>query len=233
MPTPNLTITHIAASQNQKEVTANAAFDALDRALCDQLSLDFAAGNVTLTSGQFRSAMVFRTANLTVARDLIVPAVKRLFVVNNSDAFDTLTVRCGTTSADVAAGSLALLQTDGTADGLFGVAGATAAAPQTYLLAGSFPGKPGASQRIFHHLAVTGFTVPSGLTGSFAKAKGTATAQADFDLVVEGVPKGTIRWPAAGTAATFVSASGATVSAGDEIEIIAPAGADATLADLV
>jgi len=30
MSSPFLAITHIAASQNQKEVTANAAFDALD-----------------------------------------------------------------------------------------------------------------------------------------------------------------------------------------------------------
>ena len=30
MPTPNLAIPHIAASQNQKEVTATDAFDRLD-----------------------------------------------------------------------------------------------------------------------------------------------------------------------------------------------------------
>jgi hypothetical protein len=29
--TPNLALAHIAAGQNQKEVTANAAFDALDK----------------------------------------------------------------------------------------------------------------------------------------------------------------------------------------------------------
>ena len=34
MSTPNLAIAHIAASQNQKEVTANDAFDALDQAIC-------------------------------------------------------------------------------------------------------------------------------------------------------------------------------------------------------
>jgi hypothetical protein len=34
MSTPNLAIPHIAASQNQKEVTANDAFDRLDEALC-------------------------------------------------------------------------------------------------------------------------------------------------------------------------------------------------------
>jgi hypothetical protein len=37
--TPNLLIDHIAANQAQKEVTANAAFDALDKALCQQTSI--------------------------------------------------------------------------------------------------------------------------------------------------------------------------------------------------
>ena len=35
--TPNLLIDHIAASQAQKEVTANSAFDALDKALAAPL----------------------------------------------------------------------------------------------------------------------------------------------------------------------------------------------------
>ena len=35
MSTPNLAIAHIQASQDQKEVTANAAFDALDLAMTE------------------------------------------------------------------------------------------------------------------------------------------------------------------------------------------------------
>jgi hypothetical protein len=60
MPTPNLNITHIAAAQNQKEVTANAAFDALDKALTGVLPADFAAGDVTLTDTQFREHIAFQ-----------------------------------------------------------------------------------------------------------------------------------------------------------------------------
>jgi hypothetical protein len=37
MASPNLAITHVAAAQNQKEVTVNDAIDALDRALTDAL----------------------------------------------------------------------------------------------------------------------------------------------------------------------------------------------------
>ena len=37
MSTPNLAIPHIAAAQNQKEVTANDAFDRLDEAITGRL----------------------------------------------------------------------------------------------------------------------------------------------------------------------------------------------------
>jgi hypothetical protein len=60
MTSPNLAITHVAAAQNQKEVTVNDAINALDRALTDALSIDFAGGPVTLTAAQFRQAISFK-----------------------------------------------------------------------------------------------------------------------------------------------------------------------------
>jgi hypothetical protein len=44
MSTPNLAIPHILQSQAQKEVTANAAFDALDQAIAGLLEVDVSAG---------------------------------------------------------------------------------------------------------------------------------------------------------------------------------------------
>ena len=80
------------------------------------------SGNVTLSDAQFRSSIAFRAANLSVARDLTVPAMKRLFVVSNTDGTNTLTVRRGATSIAIASGKLALLLTDDTTDGLFAAA---------------------------------------------------------------------------------------------------------------
>jgi hypothetical protein len=102
-----------------------------------------------------------------------------------------------------------------------------------YQLAGSLPGAPTSSQRVFHHLAVAAFTLPQNLTGSAGKAKTAATAQTDFDIQVNTVSKGTMRFAASGTAASFIFASDVSVAAADEIEIIAPASADATLANIV
>jgi hypothetical protein len=233
MATPNLNITHIAAAQTQKEVTANAAFDGLDKALCDQLAVDFTSGNVTLTDAQFRSAIAFRATNLSVDRTLTVPAIKRLFYVNNVDGLAALTVGRGTTTVDVPIGEGRLFYTDGTSNGLFSAGGGGGdTGPTAYLLAGSQPGKPTAAQRVFHHLAGAGFILPQNLTGSAAKAKAAATAEADFDIKLNGTSKGTIRFAASGTTASFIFSTTTTIADGDEIEIIAPGSQDATLADL-
>jgi hypothetical protein len=233
MSSPTLAITHVAAAQNQKEVTINDAIDALDRALGDLLSVDFTAGNVTLTDAQFRSAAAFQAANLSTARDLTVPQIRRLFAVDNAAGSGTLTIKRGTGAVEVIAGAAVLAYTDGTANGLIALTGTTAAVQaKSYLLSGAVAAKPAGGARVFHHLAGLAFTLPAGLTGSAAIAKTAATAQTDFDLQIGGASVGTIRWAAAGTVASFISASGASVAAGDEIEILAPATPDASLADL-
>jgi hypothetical protein len=233
MASPNLAITHVAAAQNQKEVTINDAIDALDRALGDLLVVDFTAGNVTLTDAEFRSAAAFQAANLSTARDLTVPQIRRMFAVDNAAGSGTLTIKRGTGAVEVIAGAAVLAYTDGTANGLVALTGTTAAAQEkTYLLSGAVAGKPQANVRIFHHVVGIAFTLPSGLTGSAAKAKVAATAQADFDILIAGVSAGTMRWAASATAATFVFASATDVTAGQEIEIIAPGTQDDTLADL-
>lgn len=82
--TPNLLISHIASSQNNKEVTANTAFDDLDVALTDILSMAQGDATLTLTSAQALQHMVFVfTGALTGARNVIVPAGKKLYVVSN------------------------------------------------------------------------------------------------------------------------------------------------------
>lgn len=84
MSTPNLGIAHIAANQNQPEVTANTAFDALDNAENGLLSVAMADADQTPTAAQFYSAGVIEcTGADTADRHLIVPNTKRVFIVNN------------------------------------------------------------------------------------------------------------------------------------------------------
>jgi hypothetical protein len=162
----------------------------------------------------------------------MVPQIRRLFAVDNTAGSETLSVKRGSATVSVAAGAAVLAYTDGSANGLVALSGPAAAQEKAYLLSGAAAGTPANGARVFHHLAGLAFTLPAGLAGSAALAKTAATAETDFDILIAGVSAGTMRWAASATAATFVFASATDVTAGQEIEITAPATADATLADI-
>lgn len=85
MPTPNLAITHVAAAQNQKEVTINDAVDAIDNAMNRALSLAMADANLTLTADQAnRNGLIVLTGTLTAARTLTLPANHRRLAIGNA-----------------------------------------------------------------------------------------------------------------------------------------------------
>jgi hypothetical protein len=124
MTSPNLAITHVAAAQNQKEVTVNDAIDALDRALTEALAVDFSGGPVTLTAAQFRTAIAFKpSATLTAPASLTVPQIKRVFVVINTDGFFTIDVVRSSKTVSVPPGTAFCLCTDGTVNGLYAAGG--------------------------------------------------------------------------------------------------------------
>jgi hypothetical protein len=107
---------------------------------------------------------------------------------------------------------------------------------QPYIFAGTIPDKPADGQTVLLTPIPDGITVtlPAGLTGSKGIAKTAATAQTDFDIKKNGVSVGTMRYAASGTTASFIMASQTVLdgSAGDYLEIIAPATADTTLAKI-
>ena len=119
MCTPNLALAHIAASQTQKEVTANAAFDALDTAITDQQSINCAgAADVTPSSTIVDAMVLLLTGLLTGSINLKLPAVKRPYIVRNTTtgAF-TITVKTvagGSTGVIVPQGTVAWVYSDGT-----------------------------------------------------------------------------------------------------------------------
>jgi hypothetical protein len=85
MPSPNLAVTHVAAAQNQKEVTINDAVDALDNAMNRALSLAMGDANVTLTSTQAnRNGLIVLTGTLTATRVLTLPANHRRLAIRNA-----------------------------------------------------------------------------------------------------------------------------------------------------
>ncbi|MGZ5545082.1 MAG: hypothetical protein ACXWIU_10440, partial [Limisphaerales bacterium] len=103
---------------------------------------------------------------------------------------------------------------------------------QPFDLTAFYPGVPSASALITRIPVARAVTFAAALSGSVGNARVAATAQTDFDVQKNGASVGTIRFAAAATSATFISASGFTCASGDIISIIAPATADATLADI-
>lgn len=118
----DLNIPTIASGQADGQwQTSNDGDAALGNALADIYTVDFTAGNVTLTASQFRAAMTFVPSNLSATRNLTIPSVKRaLFLVNNTDAADTINVTHGSTVIAVAAGEIGVFSTDGTTNNLSG-----------------------------------------------------------------------------------------------------------------
>ena len=93
-------------------------------------------------------------------------------------------------------------------------------------------GAPTASQVLLRYVCTRPFTVPINAAGSQLKGTVAATASATFSLQKNGAAIGTAVVSAAGTAAAFTVASATNFAAGDLLTLVAPAGPDATLANL-
>ena len=235
MSSPNLAIPHIAAAQNQKEVTANDAFDRLDEAITGRLQLDFASGDITLTASQFRRHVAFAAIGVIAGRELLLPAIRRLFLVENTAGGAALAVRQGSTTVTVPAGASQLLHTTGTTGGLVAAAPASqeaGAATAPFDIALYFPGQPEAAERLLKLEVARGFSLPADLAGSRGHADTPATAVAELAILKNGAAAGSITFAAASQDAAFSLAGGLGLVPGDRLELVAPATQDATLAGL-
>jgi hypothetical protein len=113
----------MATKQSNAEDANNDGQGELDAALTEVLESDYTSADVTLTDAEYRRNITFRTTNLTVARDLNVPAIKRVVNVDNTDGTAALTVVRGSGSVVIAIGETAWISTDGTANDIRSVGG--------------------------------------------------------------------------------------------------------------
>lgn len=100
----------------------------------------------------------------------------------------------------------------------------------TYDIATQAAGTLSPSQIVLNFVSDRAYTL--GITGSTCNAGTAATAQTDFNITVNAVSKGTLRFAASGTSCSVVGASPSAIVSGDIVKIIAPASPDATLADI-
>jgi hypothetical protein len=118
MSTPNLAIPHIAASQSQKEVTANDAFDRLDEAICGMTvrSLTGITSPLVLTTAEALRCSVLQLdpSHPGGTFDVVVPTNRKPYTVRNlSGGAVTLRTAAGA-GVVVADGTVKLLYVDGT-----------------------------------------------------------------------------------------------------------------------
>ncbi len=104
--------------------------------------------------------------------------------------------------------------------------------PIIYDVGGGCAGVPSASLVILRYPLPRAVSFAVSLTNSQGVLSVAATAQTDFDILKNGVSFGTMRFAAAGTVASFISAGGASFAAGDILTVVAPASPDATAANL-
>lgn len=116
--TTNLEINHIQEGQNQKEVTANEAFDILDGALAGLVLVDLAgqSGDVTPDSDSLIRAMVVKTSGaMSGAVNLIVPDNRKVYMVlNNASGFDVTVKTAAGTGITLSSTEARFLYCDGT-----------------------------------------------------------------------------------------------------------------------
>lgn len=117
MSTPNLGIAHIAASQDQKEVTANSGLDALDGAVAGQASIDL-TNNATPAASVVTPVMSIKLTGAQGAdKTLTLPSKKHLYIVINActGGFNSI-IKCsgGGATVSLANGAVKLVYADGT-----------------------------------------------------------------------------------------------------------------------
>lgn len=115
--TAKLGITKIEASQSQKEVTANAAFDKLDTAIAGQASVSIAggAGDQALDDADELHSAISLTGTITGNRNVIVSMGKKWHFYNGTSGEYTVTVkRSSGTGVEIPAGEWREVMNDGT-----------------------------------------------------------------------------------------------------------------------
>lgn len=226
--------------------SSNDADAALGNAIGELTAVDFTAGNVSMSAATYRGAMVFYPTNLSTNRTLTLPLVKKMFIFDNRDSTDSVTLKKTdgnspetATSIVVAAGELFLGYTDGTASGLYGAVLASASAggeiTLPYDIPLSFAGTPSAGELMGKLIAVRDIDFEANFSGSSGHVGTNPGATFAIDVQDDGASIGTLSVSTGGTF-TFTTTGGTakTVAAGSRIEFYAPANspAEATVANI-
>lgn len=108
----------------------------------------------------------------------------------------------------------------------------TSGAGLPYDITASIFGLPANGETSVRFVTVRAFNIAANFSGSYAKSSIAATASTVFSVQKNGSQVATITFASAGTSGTFSTQAAVSFAAGDRFSIVAPATADATLADI-
>lgn len=235
-----LNITEVGESQNNKYVTINNAFAALEQAANAALvNASVGAGPWAVTEAQVSRYAVFRASGGSAAFDVTLPSTvnavnaSRVVYFINEDTTYNATVKASTgagASVEFLPGeSGAIYQTY---EDVYTVSKGVAAANPPYDVGLYIPDKPADNDEVFKFVAVRAIEWPDDFAGSYGHVGTNPTASAVFTVKKNGSTIGSITIGTGG-AFTFATTGGATtLAAGDYLTIVSPTPQDSTLADV-
>ena len=220
MSTPNLAIAQIQASQDQKEVTANAAFDALDLAMTASLSVDCSAGGTIPVSATDlrRHVRLVLIGAPGAGFTLELADVPRLLTLRNAaDADAILTNTAGSETVDLPTGADVMIHS-----GPDGVAGVGAAGGGVYDFGMVAFQAPPPGTVIGKVVIPRAIILPADFTGAHGDVDTPPAADWSIDVTRNGLSIGTITVPTTG-AFTFatIANSAVPIAPGDVLRFVA------------
>ncbi|MEI4234735.1 hypothetical protein [Roseovarius sp. D22-M7] len=231
MPSPNLEVPHVAAAQNQKEVTINDATDALDLALTATAVIDCSAGGtiaVTAADLQRHVRLVLGGAP-GAGFTLELADVPRLLVVrNDADAVAVITRAGGGDATTVDPGDQRTLYLSG--------GGVQPTAREIYDFGAVSMATPGPGEVIGKVVIPRDVRLPADLAGAAGHVDVPPDAAWSVDVTVDGLTVGTINVSTTGLVTfTTTSPDPVTIDAGSVVRFVASsfaAPAEASVAGL-
>lgn len=235
MASENLQIPDILASQNQKEVTANAQTNLLDRAINGNGTFQKTiTGSGSFTTTETRENPVIElTGTPGSAFTVNMPDTNRRFltVLNSTDAVATIrnSAGGGTGQPVLEIGEATEFYYDGT-----NFIDIFTLVDHPYDIPTGFDTEPATSSIITSVMAVRDILFAADFAGSFGDVITNPTAQYDIDVQDDTVSIGTIS-VSTGGAFTFTTAGNTpkTVASGSRIDFVSPGVADGTINGLV
>lgn len=216
----------ITTAQAQKEVTANALFDAGSSAM---LFGRRASTSSSLTWGYYGGPLLVSGTPTTIANGTVALTASTTNYVE-ADAVGVVTrnvvgFTVGSTPLyTIVTGASTVTSYTDRRVFLYAVQS------QPFDIGAYAPGPVSASAYLLLQPILRPVTFPATLTGSVGKSLVAATAQTDFDVTKNGTSVGTMRFAAAATSASFIAASTINFVAGDVLAVRAPVSPDATIA---